>query len=153
MAKKLTLDADLFEGIEMLGIVSLLKDYRLAYFVNHALEIQLKKYADLECSGKNGKYSWYYYSEGGKYHNVTLINNFYKGDKLIPDHKIDFLILVKNVLDENLILDMISKLRKVPDITMTFKMQLSKVKNIDILLETLEMHELKQVIRPSSKKP
>ena len=150
MVKKLTLDINLFEGIEMLGLVTHFKDYRLAYYINDAMGIQLKKHADFQLAGKNGQYSWYYFTEGGNYHNITMIGNNHQADKLITDYKADYLFLIKNIFDEDQIAEFISKLRKIADLSLVFQMQLAKVKNIDILLEALEMHELKQVIRPEN---
>ncbi len=150
MVKKLTLDINLFEGIEMLGLVTHFKDYRLAYYINDAMGIQLKRYADFQLAGKNGQYSWYYFTEGGNYHNITMIGNNHQAGKLITDYKADYLFLIKNIFDEDQVAEFISKLRKIVDLSLVFQMQLAKVKNIDILLEALEMHELKQVIRPEN---
>lgn len=144
MAKKLTLDFDMFEEIEMIGIVSPLKDYRLAYFINKTLEINLKKYDDFQLTGTNGLFSWYYYNKGNNNHTLTLIENIHQTNKLIADYKTDYLLLVKNVFDPKPVSGMITKLRTIPDIFMVFQMQLSKIKNIDILLESVELHELKQ---------
>ena len=143
MVKKLTLDINLFEGIEMLGLVTHFKDYRLAYYINDAMGIQLKRYADFQLAGKNGQYSWYYFTEGGNYHNITMIGNNHQAGKLITDYKADYLFLIKNIFDEDQVAVFISKLRKIADLSLVFQMQLAKVKNIDILLEALEMHELK----------
>jgi hypothetical protein len=151
MAKKLTFETNLTEGIKMLGLVTHLKDYRLAFFINRKLEIQLKKFADFECSCAKGVYSWYYFSEGSNYPNLTLLSNNHEKGKLIPDFKMDYIILFKQMFDEKLISKYISKLRKIPDLTLVFPLQISKIKNIDSILEANEMHELKQVIRPEKK--
>lgn len=150
MAKKLTLDINLLEGIEMLGIVTHLKDYRLAYYLNNAMKIQLKKYADFQFAGDEGQFSWYYFTEGGNNHNITLISNNHPEGKLVTNYKADYLLLIKNIFDEELVAEFITKLRKISDISLVFQMQLAKVKNIDFLLEAFEMHELKQVIRPDN---
>lgn len=148
MAKKLSLDVNLFEGIKTLGLVSHIKDYRLAYFINNVLGIQLKRYADFTIGERKGSYSWYYFTEGGNYHNITLLNNNHETGKLVPDHKVDYLIIVKNVFDEQLLSDFVTKLRKIPDISIVFEIETTKIKKIDVLIEAIEMHELKQVIRP-----
>lgn len=148
MAKKLSVDVNLFEDIKTLGLVSHIRDYRLAYFINNVLGIQLKRYADFTIGECQGSYSWYYFTEGGNYHNISLLNNNHEKGKLVPDHKVDYLIMVKNVFDEQLVSGFMSKLRKVNDISMVFEIETSKIKKIDILLEAIEMHELKQVIRP-----
>lgn len=149
MAKKLILDANLTEGIKILGLVTYLKDYRLAFYTNNALDIQLKKYGDFQLIKNKGSYCWYYFSEGRNYPSITLISNNHEEGKLIPDLKTDYILMIKNVLDEKLVSDFIAKMRKIPDLAMVFTVDLSKIKNIDVLLEADEMHELEQVIKPS----
>lgn len=148
MAKKLSVDLNLFEGARILGLVSNLKDYRLAFYINNLLDIHLSKYADFEFEGKEGKYSWYYFNKGGNYHNITLIGNNHQNGKLILEPKVDFLLLLKNVFTENVVSDTLTYLRKINGLALAFELQIPKIRNADLLLEALEMHELKEVIRP-----
>lgn len=148
MAKKLSVDFNLFEGIRTLGLVTNLKDYRLAFYLNNLLDLHLSKYSDFNFEGKEGQYSWYYYSKGGNYHSITLINNSHQSGKLLSEPKIDYLLLIKQVFSENLIFEILTNLRKISGITMALELQIQKIKSADLLLEALEMHELKEVIRP-----
>ena len=150
MVKRLTLKTNVSEDVEILGIVSHLKDYRLAYHINNELNIHLKRFDDLVFNEKENGFSWYYFSRGENYYNITLISNGNLENKLITEHKIDYLILIKNSIDESS-KEFISNLRKINDITMVYQIVLSKIKNIGVLLEAFEMHELKQVIRPKRK--
>jgi len=151
MAKKLIFDSNLTEGIKMLGLVTQLKDYRLAFFVNNELEIQLKKYDDFQLSKDKGSHSWYFYGESNNYPNITLISNNHEKGKLIPDLKMDYVMVIKNVFDEKLISGFISKLRNIPGLTLVSTVNISKIKDIDVLLEADEMHELNQVIRQKNR--
>jgi len=136
----------------MLGLVTHLKDYRLAFYINGELEIHLKKYGDFQFGKKGKNYSWYNFSEGRNYSNITLVCNNHEEGKLIPELKMDYFMVIKNVFDEKLVSGFISKLKKLPEFALIFPVDMSKIKNIDDLLEAIEMHELEQVIRPSKLK-
>lgn len=148
MAKRLSVDFNLFEGIKILGLVTNLKDYRLAFSLNNTLDLQLSKYTDFEFEEREGQYSWFYYNKGGNYHSITLINNNHQNGKLLTEPKVDYLLLIKNVFIETMIWEMLVKLRKINGLTLALELQLLKIKNADLLIEALEMHELKEVIRP-----
>ncbi|NOX85364.1 MAG: IPExxxVDY family protein [Chlorobi bacterium] len=152
MAKKLKVESNLFEGYSLLALVTPLKDYRLAYFINDALNFQLKKYDDLRISGRESAFSWYYYSEGSNYLRCMLISNMDEKGRLIPGQRIDFFLLIKNIVDDDQLEEILSKLRKVSGINAAFEMNMSTIRNMDVLLEAIEMHELDQVIKPLIKK-
>jgi hypothetical protein len=67
---------------------------------------------------------------------------------LIFEPRVDFLLLIKNVFIESLVNDVLIKLRKIDGLNMAFELQIAKIKNADVLLEALEMHELREVLRP-----
>jgi len=154
MTKKLKVESDLFEGYSLLALVTPLKDYRLAYFINinDALNFQLKKYDDLRISGKESAFSWYYYSQGSNYLRCMLISNMEEKGRLIPGQRIDFILLIKNIVDDEQLMEILSKLRKIPGVSATFEIDMSSIRNMDVLLEAIEMHELDQVIKPLIKK-
>ena len=152
MAKKLKVESNLFEGYCLIALATPLKDYRLAYFINDALNFHLKKYDDLRVAGKENSFSWYYYSQGSNYLRCMLISNINEKGRLIPGQRIDFFLLIKNIVDNEQLLDILSKLRKVPNISAALEMDMSSISNMDVLLEAIEMHELDQVIKPLIKK-
>ena len=66
MGKKLSSNIDYFEGYQLLGIVSQLRDYSLAFFINKSLDIELKKYEDMDITDNEGgesAFSWYFYKD------------------------------------------------------------------------------------------
>ncbi len=152
MAKKLKVESDLFEGYSLLALVTPLKDYRLAYFINDALNFQLKKYDDLRLSGKESAFSWYYYSQGSNYLRCMLISNMEEKGRLIPGQRIDFILLIKNIVDDEQRAEILSKLRKISSVNAAFEIDMSTIRNMDVLLEAIEMHELDQVIKPLIRK-
>lgn len=152
MAKKFSIDIDFTEGYHLLGIVTQLKDYRLAFFLNDKLDMHLKKYDDLQLSEKGGQYSWYCYVDDENDVSFFLIANHHSKGKLIQAQKMDHFFLVKNMIDESNLMEMISAIRKITGVLAVFKLDMKKLKDLDIMIESIEMHELEQVIKPAKEK-
>lgn len=154
MAKRLKLKIDYFEGYNLLSIVSQLKDYRLTFFINEAVEIDLKKYDDLKVAGNDGSYSWFYFSRGDNYPSFYLVSNNHPKGKLFPSQKgIDYYLFVKEFYDDDEISRIASELRKIVGVLGVFETRMSSIKNMDSFVESLELHELEKIIKPSSTLP
>ena len=152
MARKLNVESDIFEGYSLLALVTPMKDYRLAYFLNHTLNLHLKKYNDLKIPGKETGFSWYYFSEGSNYLRYMLISNISESERLISGQPIDFILLIKNIVNNEQLSGILSKIRKISGISAGFSINMLSVKNMEILLEAIEMHETEQIIKPKIKK-
>lgn len=153
MAKRLKLKVDYFEDYHLLSIVSQLKDYQLAYFINEAIQVDLKKYQDLVVNGREGLYSWYYFSEGEDLPNYYLICNNHPKGKIIPTHKgIDYYLLIKEAFDDKRVEEIATNLRLVNGVLGVFNTEMSSLKDFDSFLESLELHELEEVIRAAKNK-
>jgi len=149
MAKKLAVQVDYFEDYHLLGLVSNLKDYSLTFFINNLLELDLKKFGDLkpEPEGKQA-YSWYCHWRKGEPVSYYLIGNHHANGKLIPAQKhLDFFFLIKNGSEKRMS-EIVGKLRAIDKVTAVFQLDMAKIKDMNIILEVLEMHELEQVIKP-----
>ena len=152
MAKKLKLDFDYFEDYNLLSISSTMKDYTLAFHINKNLEINLKKYNDLVVNGRLAAYPWFYYSEGVNFPTFYLIGNNHPDGKINPAHKgIDYYLLVKELFDDDMLNHYASVLRKVAGIIGVFNTNMSTIKNMDVMIESVELHELDFIIRPTKK--
>lgn len=152
MAKKHTLSSGLSSGYHLFGIVTHLKDYRLAYFINERLSFQLKKYDDLSLSGKSGSYSWYCYMDKEDESSIFLFANHHPEGKLVPSQKMDYFMLIKNSTFNLKANDMASTLRKIPEVLAVFLLDMKTIKDMELILETVEMHELEFVIKPVKNK-
>jgi len=152
MAKKLSVQVDYFEDYHLLGLVSNMRDYMLTFFVNNLLDIDLKKFDDLKPEPKkNIAYSWYCHWRKGEPVSYYLVGNHHEKGKLIPAQKsLDYFLLIKNGSDQRA-KAIAGKLRTIDKVTGVFQLDMTKIKDMNIILEVLELHELDQVIRP--KKP
>ena len=154
MAKKLKLDFDYFEDYCLLSIATQMKDYTLAFHINHTLEINLKKSNDLVVNGRDAAYPWFYYSEGSNYPTFYLLGNNHPNGKINPLQKgIDYYLLIKELYSDDMLNVFASGLRKVQGILGVFITDMSSIKNLDVMIESVELHELDFIIRPTKKLP
>lgn len=152
MKKTVSLNIDYHEDYNLLAIVSPLKDYTLSFFINKLLDLQLKKYGDLSINSKDGSYSWYYYKQGNKYLSCYLIGNNHPEGKLIPAlNNFDYFFLVKDSVDQKQIQTMAAGIRGIKNVVGVFSQDISTVKDMDILIECNEFHEMDQIVSPSAK--
>lgn len=146
MAKKLNLNIDYFEGYYILGIVSHLKDYFLTFHLNDKLQTDLKKANDFIYADKNDnllELSCYYQDDSNISSKLFLISNNSKSLKLFPDRKeADYVLLFKDLFDQSHLATYINSIRSIPNILAVFSMDLNSLKDADIFIESLELHEI-----------
>ena len=153
--KKLTKNIDYFEDYQLLAIVSHLKDYTLCYHINTDLNLDLIKHEDLIFVlplVEENSFSWYYFEDSISGTTYYLIGNKGETGSLIPSHKtVDYFLLIKKAVDNELVKTIAGRLRKTPNITAVLDANMQQIKNMDLLLETIELHELEYVKRRSKK--
>jgi len=151
MAIKLSANIDYFEGYQLLGLASQLKDYSLAFFINQKLDINLKKYENLDfcdSEGQSHSFSWYFYEDEQLSAKMYLISNSSTTAKLIPANKeLDYFLLLKDFPSDKFTNLILSKSREIQNLQAIFKFDLNKIKNADILIENIELHEIKCIVR------
>ncbi|MAZ93599.1 MAG: IPExxxVDY family protein [Bacteroidales bacterium] len=149
MSKKLSRITNYFDGFHLYAIVSHLKDYSLCFHINNKLGFDLVNYEDLvfDLSGDpNQGFSWYYYKDYKTHTHFYLIGNKSEGNILLPSQKtVDFLLLIKDAIDDNYADETSSAIRKILNISAVFQADMGKIKDMDLLMETIELHELKFV--------
>jgi len=146
MTRKLKLKIDYFDEYHMVAIVSHMKDYRLAYHINQKTGSHLKKFDDLAVvNGGEHNYTWYCCHEKENHMRLYLIGNSDKGGKLIPSRKeIDFFLLIKNAINTEKVNNMLKEIRSIRDVVGVFNQEMELIKDMDVLLEVIELHELEQ---------
>lgn len=154
MAKKLRLKIDYFDEYHMLAIVSHLKDYRLAFHINQKLGSRFKKYDDLKIvNGDNHKHAWYCCHEKEDHMTLYLVSNSGPDIKLIPSKReIDFFLLIKNAISSKKIDEIARGIRSIENVVGVFNQNMAVIKDMDIILETLELHELEQMKKKTKHK-
>ncbi len=147
--KKIELENSYADEIIMLGIIFSGPDYQLSHYINKELDFNLSKFEDFSFSLINEKdvsFSWYcFFSEDQKI-KAFLVDNHHRLATLVSAYKhMDFIIILENIDGQEQLKQVISSLRKIKNVNGVFKLDLNKIKNIELLLEENEMHELKQM--------
>lgn len=155
MSKKLSKNIDYFEEYHALAIVSHLKDYTLCYHINLSLKLDLIKYEDLvfaSPSVEEDSFSWYYFEDKVNRTFYYLIGNKAEHANLISSHKtVDYFFLIKNPVNYQFTKSLTSILRNIPNIAAVFDFNMTHFREMELLLETNELHELEYIKKRHSK--
>ncbi len=145
MTKKIKLEVKYESDFEVLGLFSSLSDYRLCWFINNSLGINLSRKTDITLtpfkSDKLESFSFFNYGDNELMVNYYLLNNRKGQNILLPEpKKLDYLLLLKAKDFRIDINEIVTKLRGVSQIaTAVWFKQPEEVKNLDRLLYDLEM--------------
>jgi hypothetical protein len=123
----------------LIAITSPLKDYRLCYMVNKGLNFNLLRAEDLQLDPLHGQvlsyFSLFKYRWEASETEFYLLSNKGTEGYLIPEmNRTDYLLMIKNYIDETDIDDIILKLNKIPEIVAATKVDPKKIKSRENLL-------------------
>ena len=154
MAKKLRLKIDYFDEYHLLAIASHMKDYRMAYCINQKVGSHLKKFDDLAVgNSEEDHYSWYFCYEKEDHSTLYLISNSNGIQHLIPTKReIDYFLLIKNAVNEVKVGELARQVREVENVIGVFQMDMTTIKDMDVLLEIIELHEMEQLKNKTKQK-
>ena len=107
--------------------------------MNRALSFDFVKVNDLELeplqSGQTAYFSLYKYQWEASETDFFFISNKGSEGYLIPEmNKIDYLLMIKNYIDENELDDLITGLNRIPEIVTAVKVDPKKIKSRENLL-------------------
>ncbi len=149
MAKKLQLieETDYKSEYEAVGICSHLKDYRLSWYLNDRLRLDLKKMKDLDFDSnkksESVKFSIYYYDDKDNRTVFYFISNRSTGGVLIPEQKfIDYFLLIKKTGKKQLAQSILKNIKDIPNVLTVYNIDLSLIRNVNDILLDLEMRML-----------
>tara|TARA_R110002073_G_scaffold279026_1_gene443262 strand:- start:558041 stop:558508 length:468 start_codon:yes stop_codon:yes gene_type:complete len=154
MSKVLTLDYENEHDYKLIGIHTTLEDYRLAYYLNTNLNIQLKRNSqDLDLGSKNNFFSLYVCNCNTTFLSWSLITNKYvsvsetdavstilfkenyQTSVLIQEkNKIDYFLKIEGDLTENEFELIIAKVNSIKHIITSYKINPQTLKSKDYLI-------------------
>jgi len=144
LAKKLNVTSADSKKVLLIGIASLATDYRLLYFIDNLLGFSFIKRNDLPLYGKKdklGDFSFYEYLCTEKHLHYFLIANKSENQIAIPAYRnFDYFLLIEGSLTADAFQNMLRRLRSVALIQAAMNIPTSSVKDLDLLLEDLELH-------------
>ena len=140
--KKKKLVVEPFDDIRIIGICTRIEDYKLAWFINKILEVNLIKYEDI-INEDEQPFSFYLH-DGGENRNtfnlVALSNSTSKWVNFSP--ATDYLLVIRNFITDENLQDIVTKIKTIPDVFFSYLIDLDKNNKIDTILEDIEMHEM-----------
>ena len=130
----------------MIGLSSSLKDYQLSYYLNKHFQTFFKKMPDIPFYNKNGeigKFAFYhFYDEDLRMDYYLFANKSSKNSAVSAYPHFEFFVLFKLSSYQIPVNDILKEMRRVPFINAALQIPLQKLKNLDELLEDLELHLL-----------
>ncbi|MCC7332634.1 MAG: IPExxxVDY family protein [Flavobacteriales bacterium] len=131
---KFTLDIEENYDFALIGISCHSKDYKLAYELNRTLEIDLlrDREEDLEKVTKEGVgiFALYKFFHDEDLLDYFLISNYSDNGLLIPEQKgIDFFMIVKGAINDNLTQDITDKINSSPIVLTAVEIDINGLKS------------------------
>lgn len=127
---------------ELLGLISLAKDYKMAWAINQAISIKLVKNQDLKIEFVNDKNliisNYIFETENSKLRllkNKALENTDPSFSFLLPELKnFDYFILIEDKAESFSIKELIAKIKDVPIVQYIAKLDTEKIKSRENLI-------------------
>ena len=144
MAKKLSISKSVDHQHSIIGLSCLANDYRLLYFTSKTLGFSFNKLEDLPLYGKKdklGDFSFYHFADEEKHLNYYLFSNKNQGQIAVSAFRnFDYFLLIDDVIDAVFQRELLNKLRAIPILQAAMSIPASTIKDLDILLEDIELH-------------
>ena len=123
-----------FDDTTVIGINSVLVDYKLACSINNKLSLDLARHDDLVFEG--APFAFFYYTPGENYNVYNLVSLLCK-DKVLFSFKprLDYLFLIQNTISPERQINIMRSLREIEGVAHAFVLE--KDKNLRQVLETI----------------
>lgn len=134
---KLTLEVEEDYDFELIGICSHVKDYRLSWEINKALEFDLEKDDNYEINVKGDRqsYSFFSFIDDENLVEFYLINNRCSNGILIPEEKkSDYFLMIRGVLRGGHKEELIEKISNIKNVLTTYEIEVDQLKSKSNLL-------------------
>ena len=132
----------------IIGISTPMKDYRLTWFMNKVLNFKLSKQKDITVyNEKKERLSSFSFYCDEQYENMLVFyfisNRNAESEVLAYEQKqIDFLFLIKGPLKKIQLDEILQNIKSISNIQTAFLIDDSSIKNLDSLMEDIELHLL-----------
>ena len=129
----------------LIGISTQLRDYRLSFLVNQALEFSLAKFEDISIVPDGKKepvcFSIFSYRDEDQFTNYHLLSNRAGDQFLIPKYRhSDYILFVEGKLKKSRKSELMARIRQIANVLAVFEIPAAEVKNLDTILSDLELN-------------
>ncbi len=145
MAKKIKLEHLYnYDDLNIIGINASMPDYQLIWHLNNTLAYNLIKKEDfifeMLKTAEKLPFSYYQYHDLNNNKWVYLLSNKSLNKNLITEYRsFNFLLIIKGMAADTLVADMSSQLKSIKNVIMTSKLDLKKIKNLDVIFNDFEL--------------
>ena len=128
------IEEDFFTGTQLLGIMSLIKNYRFIWQVNNYTGYDLRLNADVEIQlkrkGRNYFFQLYQFCQTECELEHFVYFNHFEGEYLLPEFKhLDFLWLIRgNLINDEDVLNLQTKLKTIECVQLVAELTYEKIK-------------------------
>jgi hypothetical protein len=145
MAKKLRIEASIHVNVQMIGISTAMKDYRLAQTLNKAIALDLHRLENLpvyqEKNQEISEHSFYRCGDELNRRTFDLVQNRNQGvSALSLTPQMDYLLIVHGKVRPSEIRQWVTDIRKGTGILLVQELDLIRIKGLEGLLTDIEMH-------------
>ena len=145
--RKQTLKTGPDNNISLIGISCHLKSYRLSFAMDHSLGFGFRRIKDFEIPESNEDQNlWYPFliCDDKEFKNqFCLVGNHHPQGKLLPSlRQVDYFLMARNPMEKSYISNILIKIRSIPQVLAAYEIIPSKTKDIDVLMEEMELHLL-----------
>jgi len=145
MAKKLSIPLNLEADNTLLGISWHQKDFQLVFRLNKEMKMNFMRVDDFYyCQSpatEGATFPLYYYREDNTKLTWFLISNIIPQTSLVPAlSSTDFFLLINGKIKPAETAAIITNIKKIQGVLTTYKLDLSRIKNIEAILTSLELH-------------
>lgn len=133
---KFTLEIEEDFDFRLIGIYSHIKDYRLCWFINQELQIDLQKDNNLDLSSKNNEqeHTLYAFIDEEDLIEYYLIGNRSENGWLIPEEKCDYFLLIKGHVRDAWISEIIETIKQLNAVLATTEIIVEDLKSKENLI-------------------
>jgi hypothetical protein len=155
--KRKILKVDPFDDIYIIGINTTHRDYKLAWYLNEYLKTDFSKLDDIELPGTEGemrRFPFYYYNAGENLNVYNLIGNRSSGHIFTRlSIQTDYFLIIRNFLQAEKLAVISQQIKQIPNVMLAYRVDAAREKNIDLMLEEVELHEFKTLRSSKARLP
>jgi hypothetical protein len=143
MAQKLSIDLEEETNYSVIGISSILKDYKLIFLLNKLGDFDFKRVDTFVFNIKKQDflYSMYTFIDDFNLQNFYLLSNKANSVKLVPDFKhFDYILILDGEFEEDYVSQLVQNIKSVSGVMLASKMDFNSINKVPNLSLSFEMH-------------
>lgn len=153
MAQKISSFQAADDELIVLGLSTTLKDFRLAFYLNKQLNLNLLKQDSLPVTHSESEvcvlFSYYYWEESDNDLSICLVGNRSERGPLVANQKqTDYFLIIRGAISKATHSHFMKTIRGIPQVMACFDVNLNRNPLVDNMISDIELHSL-QILQRS----